>query len=90
LLTLAFAPDKPEGLPEPNWSLTPQDGKFNLSFRMYGPDPIQPANRPRSRGSSRLLAGGSKQEMLSFNSWPLRLHNALITNVFLLPAIFYA
>jgi hypothetical protein len=39
LLTPAFAPNKPEGVPKPNWLLTPQDGKFNLSFRLYGAGP---------------------------------------------------
>jgi hypothetical protein len=38
LLTLAFALNKPERVAEPNWLLTPQDGKCNLSFRVGGPD----------------------------------------------------
>ena len=51
------------------------------------PRKIQPANRPKSPRSP-VRARGSTQEMPSFNSWLLRLHNALITKVFPLPAIF--
>lgn len=36
-LTLVYAPVKPAGTPDANWLPTPKDGKFNLTFRMYGP-----------------------------------------------------
>jgi hypothetical protein len=36
-LTLAFAPRKPTGLPEPNWLPTPEGQPYNLTYRFYGP-----------------------------------------------------
>jgi hypothetical protein len=36
-LTLAFAPRKPVGLPEPNWLPTPEGQPYNLTYRFYGP-----------------------------------------------------
>lgn len=36
-LTLAFAPKKPLGLPEPNWLPTPEGQPYNLTYRFYGP-----------------------------------------------------
>jgi hypothetical protein len=36
-LTLAFAPRKPQGLPEPNWLPTPEGQPYNLTYRFYGP-----------------------------------------------------
>jgi len=38
-LTLAFAPRKPLGLPEPNWLPTPEGQPYNLTYRFYGPSP---------------------------------------------------
>jgi hypothetical protein len=36
-LTLVYGPTLPEGVPENNWLPTPKDGKYNLTFRFYGP-----------------------------------------------------
>ncbi|WP_313002864.1 DUF1214 domain-containing protein [Brevundimonas sp.] len=36
-LTLWFAPEKPDASPEPNWLPTPKGGRYNLTFRFYGP-----------------------------------------------------
>ncbi len=36
-MTLWFAPEQPAGCPEPNWLPTPEGGKYNLTFRFYGP-----------------------------------------------------
>jgi hypothetical protein len=37
-LTLWFAPERPAESPEANWLPTPRNGKYNLTFRFYGPD----------------------------------------------------
>jgi hypothetical protein len=36
-VTLWFAPERPGASPEPNWLPTPRGGKYNLTFRFYGP-----------------------------------------------------
>jgi hypothetical protein len=36
-LTLAFAPKKPEGVPEANWLPTPNGKKYSMTYRFYGP-----------------------------------------------------
>lgn len=37
LLTLAFGPKQPDGIPESNWLPTPQGKKYNITYRFYGP-----------------------------------------------------
>jgi hypothetical protein len=37
-LTIVFAPTLPPGTPESNWLPTPAGGRYNLTFRYYGPD----------------------------------------------------
>jgi len=36
-LTVWFAPNRPQGAAESNWLPTPAGGKYNLTFRFYGP-----------------------------------------------------
>jgi hypothetical protein len=36
-LTLGFGPTRPSGVPKANWLPTPAGGKYNLTFRYYGP-----------------------------------------------------
>ncbi|GAB2596260.1 DUF1254 domain-containing protein [Ramlibacter solisilvae] len=35
-LTLVYAPKKPDNHPESNWLPTPEEGKYNLTYRFYG------------------------------------------------------